>query len=126
MIKKFLLFLFCSLIVVLIIVMIIVPSSRDSHFSTHKMAICDGVITNFDIEVNSKKEALSIFKEWLVDNTDYTNENNNIVSIEEYRDYYEIRLEIAANINGRFDGVMGYKYYVITKNGDLQGYYMSK
>jgi len=90
------------------------------------MAICDEVITNFDIEVNSKKEALRIFKEWLLDNTDYTNKNNNIVSIEKYRGYYEIRLEIAANINGRFDGVMGYKYYVITKNGDLKGYYMSK
>ncbi len=123
--KKFILFLLCAIFAVILLVILSVPTNRKKHFSMNKMAVCDDV-ANFNVEINSTKEALSIFNEWLINNSDYNNDNNGITSIERYRGNYEISLETSIIINGRTTGVMGYRDYVVTKDGNLKGYYISK
>lgn len=99
--------------------------SKSKHFSTYEPGSSE-TITKLCGEISSKEDALKYFNEWLTTETNFTDKDNGIDSIEKYRDYYEIRLKTSIIINGRTAGYMGYRDYVITKNGYLKGYYYSK
>lgn len=83
-------------------------------------------ITTLSEKIESKEEALKYFNEWLTEKTNFSDKDNGIDSIEKYKDYYEIKLKTSIIINGRTSGYMGYRDYVVTKDGYLKGYYYSK
>lgn len=124
--KKIIIGFVCAIVVVLIFTIADgVKNDSSSNFSTHEMAIRDD-ITEFEVEVDSEEQAFDVIEMWLMNNTDFTRENNEIVTVEQLNDYFEIRLEKAVTIHGRVDGIMGYRDYVITRDGELKGYYMLK
>jgi hypothetical protein len=113
------------IVVIIIIVMFSTFYRRGRHFSTFEMAYSE-TITRLTDKVSSKEEALEYFNKWLVEETDYNGKNNTIERVESYRGYYEIKIEIAITINGRIEGNIGYSMYVVTKDGYLKGYALSK
>lgn len=116
-----------KIVVGLLIILIVLNTScgKSNHFSTHELAGSE-TITRFSEKISSKEDALKYFSEWLKTETNFTEKDNGIDSIEKYRDYFEIRLKTSIIINGRKDGYMGYRDYVITEDGYLKGYYYSK
>jgi hypothetical protein len=99
--------------------------SKNKHFSTYEPGSFE-IINKLCGEISSKEDAIKYFNEWLTTETNFTDKDNGIDCIEKYRDYYEIRLKTSIIINGRKEGYMGYRDYVITKDGYLKGYYYSK
>jgi hypothetical protein len=116
--------------VLLIILMIlgILTYRRHRHFSTSEVAGYESII-RLSEKINSKNEALEYFSEWLTKETNFNNKDNGIESINKYRGYYEIKLKISIIINSRPAAgyaYLGYRDYVVTKDGYLKGYYYSK
>lgn len=113
------------LIIVIAFVALAYRKHRLRHFSTSRFTTSD-VVTKLTEEVKSKEEALKYFSEWLREETNYSDKDNGIDSIVKYRGYYEIRLKTSIIINGTTPDSIGYMYYVVTKDGYLNGYLYSK
>lgn len=116
-----------KIVVGLLMILIVLNTScgKSNHFSAHELAGSE-TITKLSEKISSKEDALKYFSEWLTIETNFTEKDNGIDSIEKYRDYFEIKLKTSIIINGRTDGYRGYRDYVITKDGYLKGYYYSK
>ncbi len=109
------------LLLSIICVMLVGCSVDDSYQSNSTPQF----IENLGSNVDSEEQARTLFTQWLNVKTDFSS-SNNIESLTAKKNYYDITLLTAANINGRTDGIIGYAYYKLDSNGDLYGYYMSK
>ena len=84
------------------------------------------LIRDFNQNVNSKGDAINLLQNWLNDETDFDSKTNKIGGVDDYSDYYILRLTTATRIEGRERGVLGYRDYKISRDGKLYGYYYSK
>jgi len=84
------------------------------------------LIKDLNVQVTSVEVAKETLSNWLKSETNFDNTSNKIEFVDEYNDYFNIRLTTAITINGRDSGVMGYRDYKLNKDGKLFGYYYSK
>ena len=84
------------------------------------------LIKEFNQKINSREDAKNLLQNWLYDETDFDPENNKIEYVDEYPDYYNLRLTTTIKIKGRVSGVIGYRDYKVSRDGKLYGYYYSK
>lgn len=117
-----------AVLLILLIILAVLTYSRHKHFSISQVAGYENII-RLSERINSKDEALKYFNEWLIKDTNFNNKDNGIDSIKKYRGYYEIKLKTSIIINSRPAAgyaYLGYRDYVVTKDGYLKGYYYSK
>lgn len=93
----------------------------------------DGNTHSFTVEITTLKDqcdhreaATAAFKDWLDEHTNYTGTANTIERFEELSERYEIELSISLTIDGRTEGYIGFKDYILTKDGKLFGVAYSK
>lgn len=114
-----------AVLLIILIILSVFGYRKQKHFSTAKYRGSE-TITRLCEKISSKEDALKYFNEWLTKETSFSESDNYIQSIVKYRGYYEIELKTSITINGRTTGYMGYCYYVVTKDGYLEGYYINK
>ena len=117
-----------SVLLIILIILGVLTYRRHKHFSTSEVTGYENII-RLSEKINSKDEALKYFNEWLTKETNFNNKDNGIDSIKKYRSYYEIKLKTSIVINSRPAvgyAYLGYRDYVLTKDGYLKGYYYSK
>ncbi len=94
---------------------IIIPSSGSPQ-----------LIKDLGIQVTSVEVAKETLSNWLKSETNFDSTSNKIELVDEYTDYFNLRLTTSITINGRESGIMGYRDYKLKKDGTLFGYYYSK
>ena len=84
------------------------------------------LIADLGVQVTSVEAAKETLSNWLKSETNFDSNSNKIEFVDEYADYFNIRLTTSITINGRDSGIMGYQDYKLDKDGKLFGYYYSK
>jgi len=84
------------------------------------------LITTLNVQVDSVEDAKETLSNWLNSETNFGSNSNKIEFVDEYDDYFNLRLTTAITINDRESGIIGYRDYKLNKDGTLFGYHYSK
>lgn len=84
------------------------------------------LIRDLGVQVTSVEVAKKTLSDWLKSETNFNSNSNKIEFVDEYTNYFNLRLTTSITINGRDSGIMGYRDYKLDKDGKLFGYYYSK